>query len=128
MRNDFESIFILASSNRRRIKLWNHYNHYNFTRINLLDFLFYRTILPFPKSLIQTNVDKSTKTQWRFQPRSQSLSSLPPLVVGTETLGTRLWRFVAFHDHWRSAELAIITSYPTSASRIILLLKRPPRY
>ena len=86
MQNDFESIFILASSNRRRIKSWNHYNHYNFTRINLLDFLFYRTILPFPKSLIQTNVDKSTKTQWRFQPRSQSLSSLPPLVVGTETL------------------------------------------
>ena len=48
---------------------------------------------------IQTNVDKSPKTQWRF---------------------------VAFH--WRSAELAIIISYPTSACEIIVLLKTPPRY
>ena len=28
----------------------------------------------------------------------------------------------------RSAELAIIISYPTSASRIIVLLKTPPKY
>mgnify|MGYP000217634699 CR=1 FL=1 len=97
MQNDFESIFILASSNRRRIKLWNHNHIISQEQIIWTFFFLDSTILPFQcLSDIQTNVDKSPKTQWRF---------------------------VAFH--WRSAELAIIISYPTSACEIIVLLKHP---